>query len=144
VGKYLEIAQAVATRRQREGLCREEEGRHPLAPVLPSVDADTETAVLCVSPDMALEDLLEPAHIWSDILQEDFWVCATRAQAAPLLADGKTVYLPAEIRVLRQLKARWSGSFAEKLKAVHQSKLVFGALVVHAALPEGKGEGSHE
>jgi hypothetical protein len=87
-----------------------------------------------------LESLLAPAHIWSNLLQADFWVCATKAQAARFLAEGKVVYLPEEIRVLRQLKDRWPASFAEKLRAIHQSKTVFGALVVDAALPEEQKE----
>jgi hypothetical protein len=93
-----------------------------------------------VTPQTLLEDLQEPAQIWSDLLHAYFWVCANQAQAAPLLAEGKPVYLPAEIRVLRQLKERWPHSFAKKLRVMHQSKTVFGALVVDAVLPVDTAE----
>jgi hypothetical protein len=89
---------------------------------------------------MALEALKAPAHIWSDILEAEVWVCANQAQTKDVQAEGTTIYLPAEIRVLHQLKARWPESFPEKLQAIHQSKAVFGAFVVEAAVPENTKE----
>jgi hypothetical protein len=59
MGKYLEIAQAVATRRRREGSFREEDRLHS------SVAADTETAMWRVPSDTALADLQPPRGLAS-------------------------------------------------------------------------------
>ena len=96
----------------------------------PSVDQPP-----CISPETPLDALQEPAHIWSAILQTDFWVCATTEQAVPLLAKGQTVYLPGELARLGQLKARWPDSFPKKLRAVHRAKEVFGATVSEVLQP---------
>jgi hypothetical protein len=122
--------------------------RQHKAALLAMLAQDGPPVPLSASPsvdlNMPLEALQEPAHIWSDILHTDFYVCATPAQAAPLLAVGKTVYLPAEIRVLHQLKDRGPATFPEKLRAIHQSKALFGALVMDAALPADTAEKAHD
>ncbi len=67
-----------------------------------------------------------PTHYWSAILQEDFWVCATAAQAAARRAKGQVAYLSEEIWHLHDLKARDPATFTAKLRAIHQAKKVFG------------------
>jgi hypothetical protein len=107
------------------------------APHAPNVDqAPRIVRSPSLGPETPLEDLQEPAHIWSHILGEAVYVCANQAQAALLRAEGKAAYLPAEIRVLHQLKDRGPATFPEKLRMIHQSKTVFGALVVPAELKD--------
>jgi hypothetical protein len=108
-------------------LLREHAATNPLtdiAPKVPTIDLNT-----------PLENLQEPVHIWSNILQDDCWVCATKGQAAQL-AHGKAVYLPGEMRTLRAMKERSPRTFAEKLQMIHQAKQTFGATLEHVSLPQ--------
>jgi hypothetical protein len=71
----------------------------------------------------------EPGHYWSDRLQAAFWVCATAAHATAFHTEGQVAYLPDEIWLLQELKARDPASFPAKLRAIHQAKHVFGGVI---------------
>jgi hypothetical protein len=92
----------------------------------------------CV-PHIVEEDA--PTHYWSAILEEDFWVCATGAQAAALYAEGQVAYMPDEIGLLRDLKARKAATFPEKLQVIHEVKHAFEA-VLEALEPPGAAAGA--
>jgi hypothetical protein len=101
-------------------LSQEQVGTQPLM-------AEEPLAASPVNPQTTLAALREPAHIWSDMLQADFYVCATPGQAASLVAAGQVTYFPDEIRFLGQLQERAPDTFPEKLKAIHEAKHLFGA-----------------
>jgi hypothetical protein len=71
----------------------------------------------------------EPAHYWSETLQDDFWICATAAHADAFHTEGQVAYLPDEIRFLRDLKARDPVAFPAQMRAIHQVKRAFGAVI---------------
>src|SRR5262245_33676212 len=70
-----------------------------------------------------------PRQYWSELVQADFWVCETASQAATLRTQGQVAYLPAEIGLLRELKARDPSTFAAKLLAIHPIKQIFGTVL---------------
>jgi hypothetical protein len=75
-------------------------------------------------------------HYWSETLQADFWVCVTAAHANAFQTERQVAYLSDEIGLLRDLKARDPGAFPAKLRAIHQAKRAFGA-VIASLEPEG-------
>jgi hypothetical protein len=92
--------------------------------------------------DIPLEEL-EPAHYWSETLQADFWVCATAAHADAFRTEGQVAYLLDEIERLRELKEHDPATFLSKLRAIHQAKQAFGAVLdaVEQVVHPSKGSG---
>ena len=99
-----------------------------------SAQLNTSAAGTLPEKAMPLEDR-EPVHYWSETLQADFWVCATAAHADAFHTEGQVAYLPDEIGLLRDLKARDPATFPAKLRAIHQAKTIFGATIMQDAPP---------
>src|SRR5262245_16844551 len=92
--------------------------------------AQLNTSAAGTLPEKAIPlEELEPAHYWSETLQADFWVCATAAHADAFRTEGQVAYLPDEIWLLRELKGRDPVTFPAKLRAIHQAKRAFGAVI---------------
>jgi hypothetical protein len=78
---------------------------------------------------MSTREEQEPAHYWSETLQADFWVCATAAHADAFRTEGQVAYFLDEIERLRELKEHDPATFPSKLRAIHQAKQAFGAVL---------------
>jgi hypothetical protein len=91
--------------------------------------ADNEVYDLLVQT--ALDELQEPVQVYSDVLGDSFYLCATQHQAQTLLAQGKVAYLPVEIRIFRVWKQRWPERFPELLRRTHQAQRDLSLVLVN-------------
>ena len=63
-------------------------------------------------------------HYHSTVLDADFWVCETQADAEALRAEGEVPYTAEEIWLLQQMRERDPRGFIGKLERIHEAKVL--------------------
>jgi hypothetical protein len=83
-------------------------------------------------------------HMYSTVLDCEFWIMETDAQAQEQRLVGRTAYSEREVWLLREMKQRPPEGYEEKLRAISQCQAVFAATIDRVEPPvEGEKDASN-